>query len=139
MAEECTKSRMIGRPSLAVKGIVALLSVRAMAGDYDMINTGVYTMPPTPTSHGSGYTPDGTTTGFTTDPPATFAHLSSPLRINVPSETTALSVLSPGMSPACAATSGAPTGLASTRLAALELGIRLAHFSAAVVHARHTP
>ncbi len=97
-------SSMSERLVAVVKVITAVCALRAMFEGYDIINTGVYTMPPTPTSHGSGYTPDGTTSGFTTDPSATFAHLSSPLRINVPSETTALSVLSPGMSSACAAT-----------------------------------
>ncbi len=73
---------------------------------HDMASTSSYNFPPTPTSHGSGLTPEVAQTGFTTDPQGSevaIAHLGYPF--DTPSEQAALSLTSQVASPAFAATS----------------------------------
>ena len=90
--------------SLAV--FCALVIMAWRADEFNIVHTDVFTMPPTPTSNRSGHTPeqaDGTTAGFTTDPRELPRTSLFPNQFDATSESTALQILSPGMSPACAA------------------------------------
>ena len=106
MAQATTDRSMSDRLTAVAKSLLTVCALVTMAEGFDIVHPGVYTMPPTPTSNRSGHTPeqaDGTTAGFTTDPPSYLAHLNSPNQFNAPSGITALQIRSPGMSPACAA------------------------------------
>ena len=76
-------------------------------GSFDMVSNTTYTLPPTPTSHGSSFPDNGNTSGNTTDPLRAFAHPDSPAD-SIPGETTALSVRRSETGPAYASTRPAP-------------------------------
>ena len=84
MAQVFKTASMIDRLAGVAKSLLTVCALVTMADGFDIVHPGVYTMPPTPTSNRSGHTPeqaDGTTAGFTTDPPSYLAHLYSPISL----------------------------------------------------------